>query len=43
MRPKTLEDFGRLQKTSDFFGRLQTFWKSSEMIVSSAKIPVLPG
>ena len=34
------EDSGLLRKTSDFFGILR---KSLEMIVSSSKIPALPG
>ena len=37
---QTLADFGRLRKTSDVFGSLRT---SSGMIVSSSKIPALPG
>ena len=43
-------DFGRLWKTSDVFRRLRTssedfglLRESSEMIVSSSKIPALPG
>ena len=42
--------FGRLRQTSDVFGKLRTssedfglLWESLEMIVSSSKIPALPG